>query len=224
MTVTGYEWPIPPEVGDPRPSEPKRSWGKMPHEERYRRQRRNLLRAAARLASRRGYHGTRVSDIVSEAGLSKGTFYEHFDSKDDCFVELYRRANAGMIRAGIEAAEKNFRSGAFGTIHAVVRSLVGYVYRDPRLAEVMRVELGAANPAIGSERQENQQKIAEIFVVIARRLRTPLDERELRLAANVLVQGVTALMPDLRARGGPHDEALEAIARIGCRGLGLPDA
>lgn len=220
----GYEWPVPPDVVDPRPAEPRRSWGKLPHEERYRRQRRDLLRAAARLASRSGYQGTRVSDIVSEAGLSKGTFYEHFESKEECFVELYRRANAGMIRAGISSAEQSFVRGAYPTILAVVRALVDYVYRDPRLAEVMRVELGAAHPAIGSERQENQRKIAEIFVVIARRLGTPLDERELRLASNILVQGVTALMPELRARGGGLDETLEAIARVGCRGLGLASA
>jgi AcrR family transcriptional regulator len=45
--------------------------------------RRSLLDAAARLIAERGYRGTTVNEIVARAGLSKGTFYWHFGSKDD---------------------------------------------------------------------------------------------------------------------------------------------
>ena len=45
--------------------------------------RRSLLDAAARLIAERGYRGMTVNEIVARAGLSKGTFYWHFGSKDD---------------------------------------------------------------------------------------------------------------------------------------------
>jgi len=45
--------------------------------------RRSLLDAAARLIAERGYRGMTVNEIVALAGLSKGTFYWHFGSKDD---------------------------------------------------------------------------------------------------------------------------------------------
>ena len=30
----------------------------------------------------RGYHDTRINDVVAAAGLSKGAFYRYFESKD----------------------------------------------------------------------------------------------------------------------------------------------
>ncbi len=50
--------------------------------------RRRLLDAAGSVLPRRGYHETRVDDIVEEAGCSHGTFYQYFDSTDDLFRTL----------------------------------------------------------------------------------------------------------------------------------------
>jgi len=47
-----------------------------------------LLDAAARVCARQGYDGTRILDIVREAGLSTGAVYGRFASKD----ELLRQA------------------------------------------------------------------------------------------------------------------------------------
>jgi TetR/AcrR family transcriptional regulator, acrAB operon repressor len=52
------------------------------------RTRRSLLDAAAELIAERGYRGTSVNQIVARAELSKGTFYWHFDSKDDALVAV----------------------------------------------------------------------------------------------------------------------------------------
>jgi AcrR family transcriptional regulator len=45
--------------------------------------RRSILDAAARLIAERGYRAMTVNEIVARAGLSKGTFYWYFSSKDD---------------------------------------------------------------------------------------------------------------------------------------------
>lgn len=42
-----------------------------------------LLSAAARVFARKGYDGTRVMDVVREAGLSTGAIYGRFSSKND---------------------------------------------------------------------------------------------------------------------------------------------
>jgi AcrR family transcriptional regulator len=42
-----------------------------------------LLDAAARVIARRGYQGTKIQDIVGEAGLSSGAVYGRFRSKDE---------------------------------------------------------------------------------------------------------------------------------------------
>ena len=47
-----------------------------------------LLDAAAKVIAKRGYKASTVDAVIAEAGLSKGTFYWHFDSKEDLFVSL----------------------------------------------------------------------------------------------------------------------------------------
>ncbi|MEZ5700921.1 MAG: helix-turn-helix domain-containing protein [Burkholderiaceae bacterium] len=35
-----------------------------------------------------------IADVVREAGVSKRSFYEHFESKEACFLALYAAASA----------------------------------------------------------------------------------------------------------------------------------
>ena len=48
-----------------------------------------LLDTAANVFSAKGYHNTSVKDIVDKAGVSVGTFYFYFKSKEDLFTKLY---------------------------------------------------------------------------------------------------------------------------------------
>ncbi|GIP20887.1 TetR/AcrR family transcriptional regulator [Paenibacillus sp. J22TS3] len=47
-----------------------------------------LLTLAASEFSRRGYHDTKISDIVAAAGLTQPAFYLYFSSKEAIFIEL----------------------------------------------------------------------------------------------------------------------------------------
>lgn len=49
-----------------------------------------ILQAAATIVSRKGFSDTRMEDIAEEVGLSKGTLYLYFNSKDDLKLELMR--------------------------------------------------------------------------------------------------------------------------------------
>ena len=216
-----HEWPLPPEVIDPAPPQERRSWGKVSHPDRYRRQRRDLLGAAVRLAGTKGYEGMRVADIVAEAGLSKSTFYEHFASKEECFIELNRRTNAQMLRTAVERAEASIDKGPRTCLYEVIRAFIGYRQRNPRLAEVLRAELGAALPAVQEHRQANMRRIIHFFVTLANRLGSPLPADELELTAAVLVRGVTDILADLRSDPDSLDARLAAIAMLGCRAFGL---
>lgn len=52
--------------------------------------RRRLLEGLAASVGERGYRATTVADIVRHARTSKRTFYDHFASKEQCFLELLR--------------------------------------------------------------------------------------------------------------------------------------
>ena len=63
----------------------------MNQEERSERSRRQILDAALKLFSHRGYGATSVIDIAEEAGLSKGNVYHHFPDKETIFRTLLDR-------------------------------------------------------------------------------------------------------------------------------------
>jgi AcrR family transcriptional regulator len=49
--------------------------------------REQLLAAASRVFAAKGYYGTKIMDIVREAGLSSGAIYGRFNSKNELLIE-----------------------------------------------------------------------------------------------------------------------------------------
>jgi AcrR family transcriptional regulator len=61
-----------------------------------------LLRAAARVFAERGFEGATVDEIAAQAGLSKGTLYWNFESKDELFLSLLEEHIDRRVQAMIE--------------------------------------------------------------------------------------------------------------------------
>jgi AcrR family transcriptional regulator len=60
--------------------------------------RQRLFDALEESIAQDGYPRTTIADIVRRARTSRRTFYQHFASKDDCFVALLTEANAAQVR------------------------------------------------------------------------------------------------------------------------------
>ncbi len=67
-------------------SEPKRS-GKA------RKTRERVLKTSLELMEKKGYQNATVREICAEADISIGTFYSHFPSKNDLFLDIYKTAD-----------------------------------------------------------------------------------------------------------------------------------
>lgn len=63
-----------------------------------------ILAAAAGLFSVQGFHTTSMAEIVTTSGLSAGTVYQYFSSKDDLIVAIARRALDGIGSAVLAAS------------------------------------------------------------------------------------------------------------------------
>jgi AcrR family transcriptional regulator len=50
--------------------------------------RQHIIDTAARLFAHKGFHGTSMSELTSAAGLTKGAFYHHFDTKEALFFAV----------------------------------------------------------------------------------------------------------------------------------------
>jgi AcrR family transcriptional regulator len=78
--------------------------------------RQRLLDAAARLFSQQGYDATGVAQICASAGVSKGAFYHHFETKQAVFLALLEE-----WLARLDAAFTAVRQDSTDMPQAVVR-------------------------------------------------------------------------------------------------------
>jgi AcrR family transcriptional regulator len=65
-----------------------------------------LLETASRLFYSDGIHSVGVDRLVSEAGVTRATFYRHFPTKE-ALVEEYLRATDRRLRSNVEKALKD---------------------------------------------------------------------------------------------------------------------
>src|SRR5256712_5532401 len=140
----------------------------MPVEQLRSQQRRaRILEAATRVFSAKGYHGTLVDEIASEAETSKGGVYFHFPNKQAIFLALLDYL-ADMLRERIEAAVAS-HTDPIGRAEAALHVVLDTSASHPRLTRLIMVEaLGA-----GLELNTSMIQISHAFAVM---LRGHLDE------------------------------------------------
>ena len=120
--------------------------------------RRRLLGAALRILSERGYYDTSVDQVVADARTSKSTFYEFFESKEDCVRELLAREGGSLIEKVLAAAARggDHRDRMRHGIREFVLSCAAQ--RD--LAQVLLVESVGVSPRIEEVRHDLQGQFA----------------------------------------------------------------
>ncbi|AWM85513.1 TetR/AcrR family transcriptional regulator [Microvirga sp. 17 mud 1-3] len=62
------------------------------------RKKRQILNSARQIFLQNGYAETSMEEIAIQAGVSKGTLYNHFDSKDDLFILLIQAEASRIAR------------------------------------------------------------------------------------------------------------------------------
>jgi AcrR family transcriptional regulator len=129
--VTSVSEPPSPTPGEPPPGDELR---------------RRLLHAAAAVFARNGYDGTKIMDVVREAGLSTGAVYGRFRSKNDLLREaivsrwrdVARRDTEGiervadLIAAGIARTDRPLTDGEALRLEAYVTAR-----REPEVARAV---------------------------------------------------------------------------------------
>jgi AcrR family transcriptional regulator len=105
--------------------------------------RRQILEAALAVFTQKGFHTANVSDVAAEAGVSQGTIYWYFDSKDELFAAALLSFFEGFGQ-GTTAALAHCQT-ATDKLRALALSLVGFA--DEVGGLFMRVlEFWAASP------------------------------------------------------------------------------
>jgi AcrR family transcriptional regulator len=120
-------------------------------------------------AAKRGYPAVTISHVVERARVARRTFYEHFESKEACFLAAYDYTAEQMITP-LDAAFDPVDDVLERADTYVVAVLAALAAR-PSLARMLVIEVGAGGPAAIGHRLEMHRRIAAAIVELNVRTR-----------------------------------------------------
>lgn len=140
---------------------PPRGRHRLPPEVVARSQRERLLEATIQVVAAKGYSATTVADLTREAGISRTTFYELFEDKEQCFLAAYDNAVDALVRRITAAyeAEEGWPKRARAGLQALLEALAA----DPKAARLALVDVGAAGPAAQRRYRAALQRLTPLF-------------------------------------------------------------
>ena len=123
--------------------------------------RRAILDAAVRVFARRGFHGSRVGDIATEAGVAHGLLYHYFSSKDEVLETVFRD-NFGELLGRFHAVERSDEPPA-EKLEGIAKILLRTWRNNRDLVTVMVREV-ARSPQL----QAQVDEVGEVFAILQR--------------------------------------------------------
>jgi AcrR family transcriptional regulator len=156
-------------MGDVKPLNAERQIRRLPRgphqlarEEVLASQRARMLDAMAHAVAAKGYAATTVADVVGGAGVSRKTFYEHFQDKEDCFLAAFD-AGVQILVDTVERATLEADGEWRNHIRAGVRAYLSALAAVPDFARTFLIEVLAAGPRALERRAEVHGRFAELL-------------------------------------------------------------
>jgi AcrR family transcriptional regulator len=140
-----------------------------PLEVRQDRQRRRLYAAAGAIFARVGYADATAEAIAREAGMSKATFYEHFDNKEDCIISLFDTAIEVILGAMRAAGDRELDSPPAVRVRVTAQAFLGALEQFPDEAQTLLVEIVGAGPRAMARRDRALDSVAQYIDELNRR-------------------------------------------------------
>ncbi|HEE6563133.1 TetR/AcrR family transcriptional regulator [Acinetobacter baumannii] len=120
-----------------------------------------ILEAAARILESLGFAGFNTNAVAELAGVSIGSLYQYFPSKESLIVELIRRERAKLSNHIIEAIQQNDAADLKEKLKLVIHDAVQHQLSRPQLARTLEF----ASELIGKDIEENElQHELEIII------------------------------------------------------------
>jgi AcrR family transcriptional regulator len=117
-----------------------------------------ILEAIAKISCARGFPSATVTQIVAAAGVSTLSFYELFESREDCFLAIFEHAVAVAAQRVIPAYDAG--DGWADRLRAGLAALAAFFDEEAELARVCVIHSIHAGPATLARRSELLETLA----------------------------------------------------------------
>lgn len=160
-------------------------------------QRDRMLKAMTEVVARDGYADTTVRKLLAQAGLSRRTYYDLWEDKEDCYLDAYGEIAAELTARAVAGFERG--DSPRDRVRFAVEEVAGFCIDEPDAACACIVEGLAAGQAARAKRSELIEAIAATIAPALAELRPEGPNPE--LTARATVGGILELLYGPLARG-----------------------
>ncbi|MDO7213434.1 TetR/AcrR family transcriptional regulator [Acinetobacter nosocomialis] len=111
-----------------------------------------ILEAAARILESLGFAGFNTNTVAELAGVSIGSLYQYFPSKDALIVELIRRERAKLSNRIVEAIQQHEAANLKEKLKLIIQAAVQHQLSRSQLARTLEF----ASELIGKDVEESE--------------------------------------------------------------------
>lgn len=183
-----------------------------------------IMAAGLACFARSGYHTTTMADVAAQAGVSKGTPYLYFGSKQRLFLALHEQWDCGAgqrVDAAIAALTDGQRQSPRAVLRAVAAAIAAHVMAESETCRVLMEarSLAAHEPviaaAVRAADQQMHQQLEELFAAGVAAGEWPAGT-DPGLAARLFAAGMYGLMTQWHLAPGSFSwpQAAAALAAI----------
>jgi AcrR family transcriptional regulator len=173
-------------------------------------QRGRMLEAMAHAVLEKGYVHTTVADVLARARVSRETFYEHFDGKEDCFLAAYE-LSVQILLETMAAAVPTRVTTPLTRLRRVLSAYLDVMSQEEAMARVFLVDVYAAGPEALRRRREVMDRFVETVAGLL-----DVSSADERFAVEALVAAISSMVT-VRVAVGALDELpglLDPIMKI----------
>ncbi len=160
-----------------------------------------------RVAAAKGYEATTVTDVIEVAGVSRETFYEMFEDKEECFLEGYDAVMDVLVAHVSTAYEATSHEPWPERVAAVLRALVELLSSEADIARMAMVEVTAAGDDARSRYRAALARFTP-FLEEGRDYSNQTDELPPDTARFAIGGATSMIFDEVRAGRGPELERI----------------
>jgi AcrR family transcriptional regulator len=189
---------------DPEALEPDwdlpRGQHRLPREVVSRNQRLRLVAGVARAMAEHGYARLTVEHVIAAAGVSRATFYEHFDNKQQAVLAahdvVFERFLGALLRSCNGAAEWPLK------VKAAIHTTLAFALAEPEQAQLLALDALAGDANVTSRVLASSDHLAALLS--AGRQYNPRGPELPALTEKALVGAVSAIVAGRLMNGEPE--------------------
>lgn len=157
-----------------------------------------IISAAEDVFTQKGFNEARMDDIAEETGLSKGTLYLYFKSKDDLIIAILDRMFQREMKQmeGLDQADLSAADAIWKMTEAVTNNILGFVRLVPIVYQFLALAFRNKYVQKALKKYINQY-IDMITPIIEQGIKSgefrKVNAREVAIAMSAIIEGTLLL-------------------------------